>query len=41
MSMNGVPESGTPVPSPADASDGDGIIGFVGLVANGGNDCGS
>ncbi|MGG6896952.1 hypothetical protein [Rhizobium sp. BR 315] len=41
MSMNGVLESGTLAPALANASAGAGIIGFVGLIAKGGNDCGT
>jgi hypothetical protein len=41
MNMNGVLESGITAPALANASVGNGIIGFVGLVAKGGNDCGS
>ncbi|MBB6488634.1 hypothetical protein [Rhizobium lusitanum] len=40
MTMNGVLESGIPAMARANASGSKGIIGFVGLAANGGNDCG-
>ncbi|MGZ9721040.1 hypothetical protein [Rhizobium miluonense] len=41
MSMNSVLESGTLARALADASAGDGIIEFAGLIAKGGNDFGT
>ncbi|SCB35727.1 hypothetical protein GA0061103_4960 [Rhizobium multihospitium] len=41
MNVNGARESGIPAPACANASVGSSIIGFVGFVAKGGNDCGS
>ncbi|WP_276307851.1 hypothetical protein [Rhizobium freirei] len=41
MSMNGIPERGTLAPAFANAFADDGIIGCVGLIAKGGNDCGT